>query len=109
MSYHGTSSSMVQFLHNRDDGEQFPPAQFPDQVNRESKKLAPLPSDYTSVKNVHPKKFSTELYAPPSPDHVSPTEFPNYDSAVAWKVRRTSFKSFIPGWLHIMHHRNAGF
>ena len=48
-----------------------------------SKKLAPLLSEYTSVKNVYPAKFNTELWAPASPDYVSPTEFSNDDAAVA--------------------------
>ena len=106
-SYHGTSSSIIQFRQSKDDGEEFPPAQFPEKVNRESKKLAPLPSEYTSVKNVYPAKFNTELHAPPSPDHVSPTEFPNYDSAVTeelnWLEKCEDILSeldhvYIPGW-----------
>ena len=106
-SYHGTSSSVVQFRHTKDDGEKFPPTQFPEKVSRESKKLAPLPSDYTSVTNVYPAKFNTDLYAPPSLDHVSPTEFPNYNSAVAeeltWLGKCTDILSnldhtLIPGW-----------
>ena len=106
-SYHGTSSSCIQFRHNADQGEEFPPAQFPERLNRESKKLAPLPSDYTSVKNVYPAKFKTELYAPLSPDHVSPTEFPTYDYAVTeeldWLSKCADILSnpdnvYIPGW-----------
>ena len=42
-----------------------------------------MPSEYTSVKNVYPAKFNTELWVPGSPDYMSPTEFPNYDIAVA--------------------------
>ena len=60
-SYHGTSSSTVQFRNAKDDGEDFPPTAFTDKVTKESKKLAPLPSEYTSVKNVYPAKFNTEL------------------------------------------------
>ena len=107
-SYHGTSSSLIQFRHNADQGEEFPPAQCPEKVNSESKKLAPLPSDYTSVKKVYPAKFNTELYASPSPDHVSPTEFPIYNSAVTeeldWLSKCADILSinldnvYIPGW-----------
>ena len=82
-SYHGTSSSIVQFRNTKDDGKDFPSTPFTDKITKESKKLAPLPSEYTSVKNVYPAKFNTELWAPASPDYVSPTEFPNYDIAVA--------------------------
>ena len=66
-----------------------------------------IPSDYTSEKNIHPKNFSTDLYAPPSPDHVSPAEIPSYDSVVAdelsWLGKCAEILSnlgdlFIPGW-----------
>ena len=107
-SYHGTSSSLIQFRHNADQGEEFPPAQFPEKVNSESKKLAPLAPDYTSVKKVYPAKFNSELYASPSPDHVSPTEFPIYNSAVTedldWLSKCADILSinldnvYIPGW-----------
>ena len=46
-----------------------------------------MPSEYTSVKNVYPAKFNTELWASASPDYVSPTEFPSYDIAVAEEVK----------------------
>ena len=106
-SNHGTSSSIVQFRNTKDDGEDFPPTPFTDKIIKESKKLAPLPSEYTSVKNVYPPKFNTELWAPPSPDYVSPTEFPNYDIAVAeefkWLDKCTDILSeldhiYPPGW-----------
>ena len=80
-SYHGTSSSIVQFRSTKEDGDDFPPTPFTDKVTKESKKLAPLPSEYTSVKNVYPAKFNTELRAPASPDYVLPIEFRNYDIA----------------------------
>ena len=77
-------------------------------MNSESKKLAPLPSDYTSVKNIYPANFNSELYASPSPDHVSPTEFPIYNSAVTedldWLCKCADILSinldnvYIPGW-----------
>ena len=66
-----------------------------------------MPSEYTSVKNIYPAKFNAELWAPASPDYVSPTEFPNYDIAVAeefkWldKCTDTLFKLdhiYTPGW-----------
>ena len=60
-SYHGTSSSIVQFRNTKDHGEDFLPTPFTDKVTKESKKLAPLPSEYTSVKNVYPAKYNTEL------------------------------------------------
>ena len=82
-SYNGTSSSIVQFRNTKDDGEYFPPTPFTDKVTKESKKLAPLPSEYTSVKHVYPAKFNTEFWALASPDYVSPREFPNYDIAIA--------------------------
>ena len=82
-SYHGTSSSIAQSRNTQDDGKDFAPTPFTDKVTKESKKLAPLPSEYTSVKNVYPAKFNAELWALASPDYVSPTEFPNYDIAVA--------------------------
>ena len=105
-SYHGTSSSVIQFRQNIKDGEEFPLTQFPETVNRESKKLAPLPCEYTNVKNIHPIKFTTELYASPSPNHVSPTKFPSYEFAVneelAWLSKCTDILSkvdvSIPGW-----------
>ena len=107
LSYHGTSSSIVQFRNTKDDGEDFPPTRFTDKVTKESNKLALLPSEYTSVKNVYPAKFNTELWAPASLDHVSPTEFPNYDIAVAeefkWLDKCTDILSeldhiYPPGW-----------
>ena len=106
-SYHGTSSSIVQFRNTKDDGEDFPPIPFTDKATKESKKLAPLPSEYTSVKNVYSAKLNTELWAPASPDYVSPTEFPNYDIAVAeefkWLDKCTDILSkldhiYPPGW-----------
>ena len=82
-SYHGTSSSVIQFRLNASQGEEFPQTKCHERVVRESKKLAPLPSDYTCVKKVHPEKFRTPLFAPPSPHHESPTEFPNFNCAVS--------------------------
>ena len=82
-SYHGTSSSIAQSRNTQDDGKDFAPTPFTDKVTKESKKLAPLPSEYTSVKNVYPAKFNAELWALASPDYVPPTEFPNFDIAVA--------------------------
>ena len=75
-----------------------------------------MPSEYTSVKNVYPAKFNTELWVPGSPDYISPTEFPNYDIAVAeefkWLDKCTDILSELDiftllDWLHIMHHRNV--
>ena len=66
-SYHGTSSSIVQFRSTKNDGEDFSPTPFTDKVTKKSKKLAPLPSEYTSVKNLYPAKFNTELWALVSP------------------------------------------
>ena len=106
-SCHGTSSSIVQFRNTKGNGEDFPPAPFTDMATIGSKKLAPLLSEYTSVKNVYPAKFNTELWAPASPDYVSPTEFSNDDTAVAeefkWLDKCTDILSeldhtYPPGW-----------
>ena len=60
-SYHGTSSSIVQFRTTEDEGEEFPSIQFVGNITKESKKLAPLPPEYTCVKDVYPAKFKTDL------------------------------------------------
>ena len=114
-SYHGTSSSIVQSCNTKDDDEDFPPTPFTDKVTKESEKPSPLPFEYTSVKNIYPAKFNTELWAPASPDYGSPTEFPNYDIAVASGL--TSAQKYYPNsliftlldGLHIMHHRNVAY
>ena len=50
-SYHGTSSSMIQFVTNEERGEDFPQVKFG--ANKSgSKKLLPLQSEYTTVENV---------------------------------------------------------
>ena len=101
-SYHGTSSSIVQFRTSVDDGKEFPQIAFNNKVSIETKKLAPLPADYASVKDVYPAKFKTELWAPASPDYQSPSEFPNFDIALAeeckWLLDFTDGEIFSPGW-----------
>ena len=107
-SYHGTSSSVIQFRQNVNQREEFPLTKYPEKGHRESKKLVPLPSDYISVKKAYLAKFNTELYASPSLDHKSPTEFPSFNCAVTeeldWLSKCAdiltinSDEVFIPGW-----------
>lgn len=53
-SYHGTSSSMIQFRTTKDEGEEFPPIPSTGKTSQDSKKLTPLPGEYTPVKDLYP-------------------------------------------------------
>ena len=81
-SYHGTSSCMIPFRATNDEGQEFPPIPSTGNISQDSKKLVPLPAEYTSVKDLYPAQFKNELWAPASPGYVSPTEFSSYDTAV---------------------------
>ena len=68
-SYHGTSSSMIQFPTHEEKGEDFPNNTLEQKVSG-SKKLKPLPSEYT-VKNLYsPGSKSMQLWAPKAPNFV---------------------------------------
>ena len=65
-SYHGTSSSMIQFPTHKENGEDFPNSTLEQKVSG-SKKLKPLPSEYTTVENLYiPRSKSTKLWPPQS-------------------------------------------
>ena len=80
-SYHGTSSSMIQFPMNKADGEVFSPITSAGNISHDSKKLMPLPVEYTTPRLLHPVKFKSELWAPACPGYVLPTQFVLYDIA----------------------------
>ena len=62
-SYHGTSSSMIQFVTNEEMGEDFPCSSFTNKTSR-CKKLVPLPPEYTSVENLYDTKTkSSKVWA----------------------------------------------
>ena len=47
-SYHGTSSSMIQFVTKEEKGEDIPHNKFDSKVAPGSKKLMPLPPEYST-------------------------------------------------------------
>ena len=81
-SYHGTSSSIIQFRNDKEEGTNFLNVPFSNSVTYESKKLAPLPSEYTSVKKMYPVKFDSDLWAPVAPEFKLPIEFSSCDLAI---------------------------
>ena len=83
MSYHGTSSSIIQFVTDEDEGEDFPHSEFSNKVSSGSKKLMPLPAEYTKVQNLYSARSnSCKLWAPPFPTFSESTEFSTFDNAV---------------------------
>ena len=120
-SYHGTSSSIIQFRATNDEGQEFPPIPSTGNTSQDSKKLIRLPAEHTSVKDLYPAQFKNELWAPASPSYASPTEFSSNDTPVTeelqWLIiyaENLSSELFnqnvypLDG-LHIMHHRNVAY
>ena len=65
--YHGTSRSLIQFRTQDDDGTPFPLVDISQAVRSsgKSKKLSPLPPEYTTVKDQFFSRGKTEkLWAP---------------------------------------------
>ena len=82
-SYHGTSSSMIQFVTNEETGEDFPHSAFENKKS-DSKKLLPLPSEYTTVENLYDTRYkSTKIWAPKSPNFKDLDDFSSFNIAVS--------------------------
>ena len=65
--YHGTSRSLIQFRSHGVEGEPFSKVDIsqPVRTSKKSKKLSPLPTEYTTVKDQFRKRGTTEnLWAP---------------------------------------------
>ena len=76
MSYHGTSSSLIQFVTDEREGLDFPYSKI---SSSGSKKLLPLPAEYTKVENLYSvRSDSCKLLAPLCPTFSDLIEFPSY-------------------------------
>ena len=104
-SYHGTSSSMIQFVTNEEKGEDFPCSSFTNKTSR-CKKLVPLPPEYTSVENLYDTKTkSSKIWAPKTPDFKDLDDFSLFDLAVGeelyWLIKFNSLvdtDALPPAW-----------
>ena len=83
--YHGTSRSMIQFKSNENEGTPFQKVDISKVVRsfNKSKKLSPLPSEYTTVKDLFRDRTKNEiLWAPLRNENFSDiTDFQELDSA----------------------------
>ena len=90
-SYHGTSSSMIQFVTDTEKGEPFPHNEFKDNITSKSKKLMPLPPEYTTVENKYTTNKSKQLWAPKDQNFVDIDDFSALQTAlsdeVSWLVK----------------------
>ena len=83
-SYHGTSSSMIQFATDEDNGEDFPHSKFENKAAKGSKKLKPLPPDYSTVENRYSTKTkSAQIWAQKAPNYKDIADFTSLQNAVS--------------------------
>ena len=74
---------MIQFVTNEEKGEDFPHGAFENKRSG-SKKLLPLPSDYTTVENLYDaRNKSTKIWAPQTPDFNDIDDFSSFNIAVS--------------------------
>ena len=82
-SYHGTSSSMIQFVTKNESGIDFPNVPFENQTTK-SKKLTPLPPEYTTVENSYDARGkSAMIWAPKTPGFKDLDNFLTFECAVS--------------------------
>ena len=88
--YHGTSRSMIQFKTNENEGTPFQKVDISKAVqsSNKSKKLSPLPSEYTTVKDLFQDRTKNEkLWGPLCNVHFSDiTDFQVPDSAFLYEI-----------------------
>ena len=88
--YHETSFSMIQFKTNKNEGTLFQKVDISKAVqsSNKSKKLSPLPSEYTTVKQLFRDKTKNEkLWAPLCNVNFSDiTDFQELDSAFRYEI-----------------------